>query len=93
MNKSIVIGALALGLATPALAQDRAVAPNPSPSGTVIQGQSNTTGNSRDVIIAPGATGAETITTNSAAGGNAGQPSRAVPQGSAGSSGGTSGGQ
>ncbi|GEP04423.1 hypothetical protein [Methylobacterium oxalidis] len=93
MNRLIVISALALTASTAAFAQERAVPPPPGASGTVVTGQPNTTGNSRDVIIAPGATGAETATTNSAAGGNAGQPSRAVPQGSAGSSGGTSGGQ
>lgn len=54
------------------------------PPGTIIQRQTNTTGNTVDYIIAPGPTGADTITTNSAAGGNAGQPERAIPQGSAG---------
>ncbi|MEA1834837.1 hypothetical protein U8607_22340 [Methylobacterium durans] len=91
MNKLILIGALALTTSTAAFAQERAVPPGTS--GTVVTQQPNTTGNSRDVIVAPGATGAETATTNSAAGGNAGQPSRAVPQGSAGSSGGSGGGQ
>ncbi|ABY31022.1 MULTISPECIES: hypothetical protein [Methylorubrum] len=62
----------------------------PFPPGTIIQRQTNTTGNTVDYIIAPGATGADTITTNSAAGGNAGQPERAIPQGSAG--GGSGGG-
>ncbi|UMY19932.1 hypothetical protein MMB17_11890 [Methylobacterium organophilum] len=61
----------------------------PYPPGTIIQRQTNTTGNSVDYVIAPGATGADTITTNSAAGGNAGQPERAIPQGSGG--GGTGG--
>ncbi|BAU91523.1 hypothetical protein MPPM_2918 [Methylorubrum populi] len=56
----------------------------PYPPGTIIQRQTNTTGNTVDYVIAPGATGADTITTNSAAGGNAGQPERAIPQGSAG---------
>ncbi|MDB5646353.1 MAG: hypothetical protein JWQ05_2022 [Methylobacterium sp.] len=51
---------------------------------TVVQNQPNTTGNDRDVIIARGATGADTITTDSAAGGNANLPERAVPNGSAG---------
>lgn len=62
----------------------------PYPPGTIIQRQTNTTGNTVDYVIAPGATGADTITTNSAAGGNAGQPERAIPQGSAGGGGGGS---
>jgi hypothetical protein len=36
------------------------------------------------VTIAPGSTGASTIQTNSATGGNASQPERAVPQGGGG---------
>ncbi len=63
--------------------------PGRFPPGTIIQRQQNVTGNGVDYIIAPGPTGADTITTNSAAGGNAGQPERAIPQGSAG--GGTGG--
>ncbi|GJE75213.1 MULTISPECIES: hypothetical protein [Methylorubrum] len=63
--------------------------PGRYPPGTIIQRQTNTTGNSVDYVIAPGPTGADTITTNSAAGGNAGQPERAIPQGSGG--GGTGG--
>jgi hypothetical protein len=62
----------------------------PRTTGAIIEVQPNTTGNDRDLIIAPGATGAETITTDSAAGGNAVHPERAVPNGSAG---GGSGGQ
>ena len=63
--------------------------PGRFPPGTIIQRQTNTTGNGVDYVIAPGPTGADTITTNSAAGGNAGQPERAIPQGSGG--GGTGG--
>jgi hypothetical protein len=44
----------------------------PSTTGTVIQRTPNNTGNDRNVTIASGATGAETIETDSAAGGNAG---------------------
>ena len=58
----------------------------PATGGAVIQRQPNTTGNDQDVVIAPGATGADTITTNSAAGGNANLPERPVPNGSAGGS-------
>lgn len=56
----------------------------PRTTGAIIEAQPNTTGNVRDVIISPGANGAETITTNSAAGGNARLPERAVPNSSAG---------
>ena len=77
------LGALALA-AGPARAQGRPGAPYPP--GTIVQIQPNTTGNSRSLIISRGSTGADTIFTNSAAGGNAGQPERAVPQGSAGGS-------
>ena len=76
-----------LVLLAPGMAFAQPVAPGASPQsgGAVIQSQPNTTGNDRDVVISRGATGAETATTNSAAGGNASQPSRAVPSGSAGS--------
>ncbi|MDR7039670.1 MULTISPECIES: hypothetical protein [Methylobacterium] len=89
MTRTILVG-LVLVTAGPALAQ---ILPGPVPHGrpgVVIQNQPNTTGNSRDVVIAPGATGAETITTNSAAGGNASFPERAVPNGSANGGGGGS---
>jgi hypothetical protein len=56
-------------------------------TGTVVAPSPNTTGNDRNVTIAPGATGASTVQTDSAAGGNAGQPERAVPQGGASGSG------
>ncbi|WP_418291972.1 hypothetical protein [Methylobacterium durans] len=90
MMRALLAG-LALVTAGPALAQ---ILPGPLPGarppGVVIQNQPNTTGNSRDVVIAPGATGAETITTNSAAGGNASFPERAIPNGSANGGGGGS---
>lgn len=63
---------------------------DPRTTGATVEVQPNTTGNDGDVVVAPGATGAETINTDSAAGGNAGHPERAVPNGSAG---GGSGGQ
>lgn len=59
----------------------------PRSTGAIVEGQPNTTGNDPNVVIAPGATGAETITTDSAAGGNAGHPERAVPNGSSGGGG------
>lgn len=90
---ALFVALLPLPLAGSALAQSPAtIGPGvdfPPTTGTIIQAQPNTTGNDRDVIIAPGATGAETITTDSAAGGNANLPERAVPNGSAG--GGSSG--
>ena len=85
-----VLAAAAALVALPALAQDgtRDMAPGrpPAAGGAVIQRQPNTTGNDQDVVIAPGATGADTVTTNSAAGGNANLPERPVPNGSAGGS-------
>lgn len=81
MTKTLTIGALALLVATPALAQG--FIPGAEPRGAIVLPQPNTTGNDPSLIIARGSTGAETITTNSAAGGNAGQPERAIPQGSA----------
>lgn len=66
-------------LASPALAQTQ-----PRAGAIVTDDGSVTGGRDRGVTISRGATGADTITTNSAAGGNANQPERAVPQGSGG---------
>lgn len=79
----LILAGCALAAAAPALAQGVPSARYPDTTGTVVRGQSSTTGNDRNVVIAPGATGAGTITTDSAAGGNASQPARAVPQGGA----------
>jgi len=87
MNRFVLVCA-ALVTAAPVCAK---VLPGPHPParpGVIIQHQPNTTGNSRDIIIAPGATGADTIMTNSAAGGNSSFPERAVPNGSANGGGG-----
>ena len=84
MTKTAMLGALALLITGPALAQGVPLNQGPATTGAVIQRQPNTTGNDRDIVIAPGATGADTITTDSAAGGNASRPERAVPNGSAG---------
>lgn len=70
----------------PAWAQSVPVPGSGPRSGTIIQQQPNTTGNDSDLVIARGATGADTATTNSAAGGNANLPERAIPNGSAGGS-------
>ena len=83
MTKVSLFSVLALLVSGPAFAQSL---PGPGQSGApggAVQRQPNTTGNDRDVVIAPGPTGADTITTDSAAGGNAGHPERAVPNGSA----------
>ncbi|WP_232631746.1 hypothetical protein [Methylobacterium sp. Leaf118] len=95
MRVSILAGTLALGLAglTPASAQTTAPAapPQATPGAPVSAGQNNT-GADRNVTIPGGATGADTVQTDSAAGGNANQPSRAVPQGSGGGGSGGPGG-
>src|SRR4051812_5284754 len=96
-SSAVVLSAsLALTLTGAAFAQTLAPAGPagdfPAATGTVIQRQPNTTGNDRDIIIAPGATGAGTITTDSAAGGNAEHLERAVPNGSAGGGQGSGGG-
>lgn len=94
MRLSTTILAAACTLTFAGLAQAQAQAPagqvapapgtaGPAATGTVAPSP-NTTGNSPNVTIAPGPTGASTIQTDSAAGSNAGQPSRAVPQGSGG---------
>ncbi len=84
MRLSLLAGTLVLAAAglSPALAQTTATPP--SAPGAPVTGGQNNTGNDRNVTIPRGATGADTVQTDSAAGGNAGQPSRAVPQGSAG---------
>ncbi len=53
-------------------------------SHTVVAPVPGTTGRGRDLAISRGPTGASTIQTDSAAAGNAGQPSRRMPQGSGG---------
>lgn len=82
--RSMILGvAAALTLAGAAAAQTPAtpVTPvAPGVTGTVAPSPGNT-GSNPNVTIAPGGTGASTIQTDSATGGNAGQPSRAVPQG------------
>lgn len=54
------------------------------PSGPLVAPTTGTTGNDRNLAIAPGPTGASTIQTDSAAAGNAAHPARRVPQGSGG---------
>lgn len=66
-------------IAVPAFAQ---VGPSREP-GVIVQGEPNTTGNDENIVISRGATGADTVTTDSAAGGNASRPEQAIPNGSA----------
>jgi hypothetical protein len=83
MKKFILAGA-ALFAVAPVLAQSAlAQVGAPQPSGTVIQQEPNATGNDTNIAISRGATGADTATTDSAAGGNASRPEQAIPNGSA----------
>ena len=76
---------LALAVAGFAALTTSAGAQTRSESGTIVTDDGSVTGGrDRGVTISRGATGADTITNNSAAGGNANQPERAVPQGSGG---------
>nr|WP_091972781.1 hypothetical protein [Methylobacterium gossipiicola] len=74
-----VLVAAALFAAAPALAQ----VGTPQPSGTVVQQEPNSTGNDANIAISRGPTGADTVTTDSAAGGNAARPEQAIPNSSA----------
>ena len=86
----ILILAATLAVAGPAFAQTTAPTA-PRPGAPVTSGQNNT-GADTNVTIPRGSTGADTVQTDSAAGGNANQPSRAVPQGSGGGGSGSGGG-
>jgi hypothetical protein len=88
MIRTVYAGLLALASVAPAAAQavDRPVAPGAQSPGVVSQ-QPNSTGNDPAVTVSPTGRPADTISTDSAAAGNAGQPSRVAPQGSGGSSG------
>lgn len=78
----IASGSVLLGLSGAVLAQTTPVVPGArSPSAPVVAPQSGSTGSPNATVISPNGNPADTITTNSAAGGNAGQPSRAIPQG------------
>ena len=84
--KRMILAGLIVAASTPAFAQ--ATAPNTPPAtapGVAVGSGQNNTGGDANVTIAPGATGASTIQTDSAVGGNASQPERRVPQGSGGS--------
>lgn len=79
-----VAGALLATAAVPGIAQGYSDPRRGFETGTVVQQQPNTTGNNQGVVISRGATGADTFTSNSAAGGNASLPERAIPNGSGG---------
>jgi hypothetical protein len=79
-------GLLAAALPGAASAQVPARPGVPGSAEPVVTRTPGTTGNDRNVVVVPGPTGASTLQTDSAAAGNAGQPARAVPQGSGGGS-------
>lgn len=84
MSTAALAALLPMTLSTNVLSQNAAPGfVHPRTTGAIVQGQPNTTGNDPNLIIAPGTTGADTITTDPAAGGNARHPERAVPNGSA----------
>ncbi|MGU3468403.1 hypothetical protein ACLBXO_26485 [Methylobacterium sp. C33D] len=58
----------------------QAVTPGTPPGTVVVPGGSQNSGPGSTAVVAPAGTGAATLTTDSAAGGNAGQPERGVPQ-------------
>jgi len=86
MTKTVILAGLLVGLAVPALAQTH---PHAGTAGrnSVIETDTNNTGGDRNRVISRGATGADTIESDSAAAGNESQPSRRVPQGSGGAGG------
>lgn len=83
-----------LVLATPAMAQSslsagqsRFAPDYPATTGSIDGITQNNTGGEAEPVISRGPTGADTVTDNSAAGGNAQRPELAVPNGSAGGGG------
>ncbi|WP_082773357.1 hypothetical protein [Methylobacterium sp. CCH5-D2] len=90
MKWILPVCALALSFSGSAFARSLLHRPAPELPSGIAQVQPNDTGAPGSLIISRGSTGADTIFLNSAAGGNAGQPERAIPLGSGG--GGDSGG-
>ncbi|QEE42987.1 MULTISPECIES: hypothetical protein [unclassified Methylobacterium] len=103
--RQAVFTVLALTAAAPALAQThtgpapikqpgppRQVAPGTPPGTVVVPDGAKNGGPGTTAVIAPTGTGAATITTDTAAGGNASQPERGVPQTGGGGSGDNGGG-
>ena len=90
--KTLMLSTCALALSSLVLVQMSTEADARSRTkkrGGVVTSMQNSTGGRSGRVRSRGATGADTINSNSAAGGNAGQPSRA---GSTGSAGGSAGG-
>ncbi|MBY0254765.1 hypothetical protein [Methylobacterium sp.] len=89
MTRTFLASFLALAAVAPASAQveTRPVAPAPGAPGVVSQ-QNDATGNDAAVTYSPTGRPADTISNNSAAAGNANQPSRVAPQGGGGGGGG-----
>lgn len=90
--KTLMLSTCALALSSLVLVQMSTTAdarPRHKKRGGVVTSMQNATGGRPGRVRSRGATGADTINSNSAAGGNAGQPSRA---GSTGSGGGGAGG-
>jgi hypothetical protein len=81
--KFLILASVSMFAAAPVFARDYSP-PQTDTTGSITQIQPNTTGNEADTVTSYGATGADTVNSDSAAGGNANQPSRAIPNGSAG---------
>jgi hypothetical protein len=88
MNRLVTAFTIAFAVAFPALAQGIVPGATPSNRGGGAEVQQNNTGGAKDVVVPRGPTGADTYNSDSAAAGNAQQPSRSVPNGSSGGNGG-----
>ena len=90
--RNLVVAAALAALATPALAQvvetpagpPVVVAPGPATTGGVLTPQRGSTGEPGAYNYSPTGQPADVISNDSAAAGNAGQPSRVAPQGGGG---------
>lgn len=90
--RMLCLAALAASLATPALAQvvetpagpAVVVAPGPVTTGGVLAPQGGSTGAPGAYNYSPSGQPADVVSNDSAAAGNAGQPSRVAPQGGGG---------
>ncbi|MCJ2123663.1 hypothetical protein [Methylobacterium sp. J-077] len=89
MTKTILAAAFVTVLAGPAFAQviespTSTVVVVPPGAPGVVSRQTNSTGNEGAITYSPTGQPADTISNDSAAAGNAGQPSRVAPQGGGG---------
>ena len=80
MKFVLLVGA-SLFAAFPALAQG--TPPRQLGAAPLVVREPNSTGNDREVVTSRGATGADTVTSDSAAGGNAERPEQRIPNSSA----------